>query len=80
MMEAKQAVELNDTVWYVGNEPPPHPLTRYDEGSVIWIFPEFADWGDPKTHLVRFEFDGDLDKELHWFDPADLQVVKGRNS
>lgn len=45
-------------------------------GSVIRIYDDvLTDYGDPKTHLVRFDFDGDLDRELHWFAPAELVVI-----
>lgn len=70
-------IKLNDTVRYVGIGTPETTGIPADAiGSVIRIYDDLrTDYGDPVTHLVRFDFDGDLERELCWFAPDDLEVV-----
>lgn len=74
-MTTTREVKLNDDVRCTGELPA--GITADHVGSVIWVWDDLREeYGHQETHLVRFDRGGDLDRELVWFDPADLQVVK----
>lgn len=76
-MEPRNEVKLNDEVRYIGTAPVKEPAVMSGAiGSVIRIYDDiWTEYGNPVTHLVRFDFDGDLELELVWFNPDDLEVV-----
>lgn len=71
---ARNAVDVDDTVRYIGKDPLPHGIAQDATGSVIMIIAEET----VKTHLVRFDGMALADERLAetWFDPADLEVVE----
>ena len=74
-MKNQHTVKINDNVRYIGCVCHPH-VTKENVGSVIRVYDDLrTEYGERETHLVAFDFGGDLEDELFWFAPEDLAVV-----